>query len=88
MRNASGHQCKEKMSGSEKKSEREHERHFLHKKVSGSFTLWSCKTTAKKCTKKVCCTCKVAFLLIKPFVPFSSFLLPSPLEHYTILYFV
>ena len=32
MRNASGHQCKEKMSGSEKKSEREHVRHFLNKK--------------------------------------------------------
>ena len=61
MRNASGHQCKVKMSGSEKKSEREHVRHFLHKKVSGSFTLQSCKTTAKKCTKKVCGTCKVFF---------------------------
>ena len=34
MRNASGHQCKEKMSGSEEKSEREHVRYFLHKKVS------------------------------------------------------
>ena len=34
MRNASGHQCKEKMSGSEKKkSEREHVRHFLLKNV-------------------------------------------------------
>ena len=33
MRNASGHQCKVKMSGSEKKSEREHVRHFLQ----GSF---------------------------------------------------
>ena len=33
MRNASGHQCKEKMSGSEKKkSERERVRRFLHKK--------------------------------------------------------
>ena len=32
----------------------------------GRFTLQSCKTTAKKCTKKVCCTCKVAFLLIRP----------------------
>ena len=81
MRNASGHQCKVKMSGSEKKSEREHVRHFLHKKVSGSFTLWSCKTTAKKCTKKVCCTCKVAFLLIRPIVVFHrSPALPSPLS--------
>ena len=64
MRNASGQQCKVKMSGSEKKGEREHVRHFLQKackEVSGSFTLKSCKTTAKKCTKKVCCTSKVAF---------------------------
>ena len=80
MRNASGHQCKGKMSGSEK-SERERVRHFLHKKVSGSFTLWSCKTTAKKCTKKVCCTCKVAFLLIRPIVVFlRSPAFPSPLS--------
>ena len=35
-----------------------------------AFTLESCKTTAKKCTectKEVCCTCKVAFWLIRPF---------------------
>ena len=61
MRNASGHQCKGKMSGSEKKSERERVRHFLHKKVSGSFTLWSCKTTAKKCTKKCAARAKLLF---------------------------
>ena len=73
MRNASGHQCKEKMSGSEK-SEREHVRHFHHKEVSGSFTLQSCKTTAKKGTKKVCCTCKVPILLIRPIVVFFTML--------------
>ena len=42
---------KMKMSGSEK-NEQEDVRHFLHKKsnqeVSGSLTLWSCKTKAKK----------------------------------------
>ena len=32
MRNDSGQQCKEKMSDSEKKRERQHVRHFLHKK--------------------------------------------------------
>ena len=37
--NASGQQCREKMSGSEKKSDREHVRHFLHEKVSGRFTV-------------------------------------------------
>ena len=61
MRNASGHQCKEKMSGSEKKSEREHVRHFLHKKVSGSFTLWSCKTTAKNVQKKCAARARLLF---------------------------
>ena len=58
-----------KMSDSEKKkSEQEHVRHFLHKtfneEVSGSFTLQSCKTTAKKCTKKVCCCAKLLFFLL------------------------
>ena len=57
-----------------KKSEKEHVPHFLHKtnnqEVSRSFTLKPCKTTAKKCTKKVCCSCKVAFLLIRPIVVF------------------
>ena len=28
------------------------------------------RTTAKKCTKKVCCKCKVAFLLIRPIIIF------------------
>ena len=32
MRNAKGHLCKVNMSGSEKKSQRERVRHFLHKK--------------------------------------------------------
>ena len=63
MRNASGHLGENERQW--KKSEQEHVRHFLHKtcnqEVSGSFTLQSCKTTAKKCTKKVCCTCKVFF---------------------------
>ena len=37
------------------------------------------KQRQKKCTKKVCCTCKVAFLLIRPIV-FSPFSLPSSLS--------
>ena len=83
MRNASGHLGENERQW--KKSEQEHVRHFLHKKcneeASGSFTLWSCKIWAKKCTKKVCCTCKVGFLLIRPIVVvFSPFSLPSPLS--------
>ena len=85
MRNASGHQCKVKMNDSEKKLNETDVRHFLqktcNKEVSGSFTLQSCKTTAKKCTKKVCCTCKVAFWLIRLIVVFHrSPALPSPLR--------
>ena len=74
-----------KMSDSRKKVNKNTYVHFLHKTcsqdVSGSFSLWSCKTSAKKCTKKVCCTCKVAFLLIRHIVVFSPFSLPSPLKH-------
>ena len=64
-----------------KKSEKEHVRHFLHKthnqEVARSFTLKSSKTTAKKCTKKVCCTCKFAFLLIRPIVVLFTVLVMS-----------
>ena len=72
------------MSDGEKKSEQEHVRKTCYifsikLDVSGTITLKSCKTTAKKCTKKVCCTCKVSFLLIRPIVFFSPFSLPSPL---------
>ena len=73
MRNASGHWDENERQW-KKKSEKEHVRHFLHKtnnqEVSRSLTLKSCKTMAKKCTKKVCCSCKVAFLLIRPIVVF------------------
>ena len=59
------------ISGREKKIvNKKQVRHFLHKtfsqEVSGSFMLFSCKTTGKKSTKQVSCTCKVAFLLIRP----------------------
>ena len=56
MRNATGHQCKVKTSGSEKKVNKKTcdisiiKR--VAKKVSGSFTLWSCKTKAKKYVEK------------------------------------
>ena len=53
---------KVKMSGSEKQSEQEH-KHFLHKacnlEVKGGFT--SCKTTARKCTKKCAARAKLFF---------------------------
>ena len=34
----------------------------------------------KNWTKKVCCTCKVSFLIIRPIVVFSEFSFPSPLS--------
>ena len=49
MRNVSGHQDE-----NERRSKKSDEEHV---EVSRSFMLKSCKTTAKKCTKKVCCTC-------------------------------
>ena len=74
-----------KMSDSRKKVNKNTYVHFLHKTcsqdVSGSFSLQSCKINSKKCTKKVRCTCKVAFLLIRHIVVFSPFSLPSPLKH-------
>ena len=78
MRNASGHQCKVKMSGSEKKSERK-------KRVTKKFLEVSRCSRAKQrqrnVQKKVCCTSKVAFLLIIPIVVFHrSPALPSPLR--------
>ena len=66
--------CKVKMSASEKKKVNKDNSYdtssikretSCNQEVSESVTLQSCKTTAKKCTKKVCCTCKVAFLLIR-----------------------
>ena len=82
IRNASGHLGENERQW--KKSEQEHVRHFLHKRrsqeVSGSFSLSSCQVTVKKCTKKECCTCKVAFLLIRHIVVFSPFSLPSPVS--------
>ena len=76
-----------------KKSEQQdHIQHFFHKtcnsEVSGSFTLSSCKTTAKDCPKKkVFCTCKVVFLLIRPTVFLAVFVAVAA-QHYTSLYFV
>ena len=62
MRNGRGHQCKVKMSGSEKKANENTYDISSTKRVTKKFLQVSpCKTTAKKCTKKVCCTCKVEF---------------------------
>ena len=70
MRNASGHRCKVKMNG---KSEREHVRRKFHVVVV--------QNNGKEMYKRVCSTCKVAILLIRPIVVFyRSPALPSPLS--------
>ena len=66
MRNASGHQCKVKMSGSEKKvNENTYDISSIKRVTKKFLEVSRCsrakQLTAKKCTKKVCCTCKVAF---------------------------
>ena len=84
MRNASGHQCKVKMGGCEKKWTRTRTT-FPPKNVS-LRSFWKihvvvAQKKGKEMTKKVCCTCKVAFLLIRPIVVFyRSPALPSPLS--------
>ena len=67
MGNASGHQCEEKMSGSEKKgNENTHDISSI-KRVTNKFLEISRCSCAKQrqrnvYKKKVCCTCKVNFV--------------------------
>ena len=60
MRNGSGHQYKVKMSCSEKKvNENTYDISSIKRRTQKFLEVSTCKTTAKKCTKKVCCPCKV-----------------------------
>ena len=66
MRNASGHQCKVKMSGSEKKVNENSYDISSIKRVSNIRSFWKLyvvvvQNNGKEMYKKVCCTCKVAF---------------------------
>ena len=74
MGNATGHQCKVKMSGSEKKSERELVRHFLPKSLTRKFLEVSRCSRAKQrqrnVQKKFAARAKLLFLLIRPIVVF------------------
>ena len=61
-------------------------RYFLHKICNHAGSFWKIHVQVhvvfvqKMYTKQMCCTCKVAFLLIRLTVAFSPFLLPSPLS--------
>ena len=65
---------KVKMSGSEKKKDQEQVRHFHHKtcnrvtEVSLEVSPRSRAKERRRTVQKVCCTCKDAFLLIRPIV--------------------
>ena len=80
MRNASSHQCKEKMSGSEKKVKENAFDVFSIKKFL-EVRVVVVQNNGKDMYKKGCCTCKIVFLLIRPIVVFHrSPALPSPLS--------
>ena len=69
--NASGHQCKEKMSGSEQKKVNENTYNISSVKSLWKFHVVVVQNNGKEMRKKVCCTCKVAFLLVIPIVVFT-----------------
>ena len=85
MRNASGHQCKVKMSGSEKKvNENTYDISSIKRVTKKFLEVSRCsrakqrqRNVQKKCAERAC---KVAFLLIRPIVVFLQFSLPSPLS--------
>ena len=85
MRNASGHQCKVKMSGSEKKvNENTYDISSIKRVTKKFLEVSRCsrakqrqRNVQKKCAERAC---KVAFLLISPVVVFLQFSLPSPLS--------
>ena len=84
MRNASVHQCKVKMSGSEKEVNESTFEISSKKHVTKKFLEVSHCSRAKQrqrnVQKQFCCSCKVAFLLYRPIVVFHrSPALPSPL---------
>ena len=92
MGNASGHQCKVKMSGSEKKVNENTYDISSIKRVTKKFLEVSrcsrAKTTAKKCTKKCAASAKLLFLQIRPIVVFHhSPALPSPFNYKTLYFF-
>ena len=77
MRNASGHQCKVKMSDSEKKvNEKTYDIPSIERVTEKFLEVSRCsraKQRQRNVLKKVCCTCKVAFLLIRPPLSITRF---------------
>ena len=82
MRNASSHQCKEKMSGSEKKEVNENTYEISSIKKFVEISRCSrVKQRQRNVQKKCAARAKLLFLLIRPIVVFNrSPALPSPLS--------
>ena len=85
MENASGHQCKVKMSGSEKKvNENTHDISSIKRVTKKFLEVSSCsraKQRQRNVQKKCAARAKLLFLLIRPIVVFHrSPALPSPLS--------
>ena len=88
MRNASGHQCKEKMSGSEKKV---NENTYDISSMKRFLEVSRCSRAKQRQrnVQKKCAARANLLLLIRPFVVFSTFSgVAVAAFHYTILYFV
>ena len=87
MRNTSGHQCENERQWEKKVNKNTYDISSI-KRVTRKFLEVShfsrAKQRQKNVQKEVCCTWKVAFLLIRPIVFccffFSPFSLPSPLS--------
>ena len=89
MRNANGNQGENERQWKKKKVNKNMYEISSVKRVTRKFHVVVVQNNGKEMYKKVCCTCKVAFLLIRPIVVFSPFSLPSLLaEHYMILHYV
>ena len=81
MRNASCHQCKVKMRGTEKEVNENTYDISSIERVTKKFHVVVVQNNGKEMYKKVCCTCKVAFFANWTFVVFHrSPALPSPLS--------
>ena len=79
-----------KMSDKEKKLNKNTSDISFMKRVTRMFHVVVVQNNAKEMyNEKVCCTCKVTFLLIRPIVVFFfTVLVAFATQHYTILYFV
>ena len=69
-----------KMSGNEEKVNRNTYNISCIKRVTRKFHVKVVQNNGKEMYKKVCCTCKVVFLLTRLTKFFWLFLLPSPLS--------